>query len=1167
MIIEETRFNISRVVFKDNSSYYMIDGRKVQFKEVSKKLQDVGIDLRYNRFLILQGEVEQISLMKPKSEKMGEVGMLEYLEDIIGTSRYIEPIEKLDQKYFVLNEERTKHMLRVKVSAKELKSVRNAKCEAVRSFELENERKMERAKLYQYHSMTLKSKLEKYENEYNEVKTQMNSLLEEENEIQAKVSELESEQKTKTAEYDELKKRQLELKEKFNECSKNDYYLNTKLKSEKEKLKILKTQIEDNRKKLTKLKESPDKKDKQIENLKSDSAKIEEDLKEVEDKIKEETQNAQSECADLIAKRDQLDNWLMKFKDDQSDKLSKMNEAHNNFSIIKQQIDTAQNKYDQLCSKMKTVTEETSEKQKHIEKYREEIPQQKSKLTKISKELQNCETKRSELGEVISSKNDEVIQLKRDASKKQSNDMVRNALMAEMRKGTLQGIYGRLGELGAIDKKYDVAVSTACGRLKNFVVDTIDNAQKCVEFLKQNNLPTVTFIALDKLRVHWREDQQFPENVPRLFDLVRVNDEYIRPAFYFSLGDTLVANDLDQASRIAYGTRPYRVVTLKGDMIEMDGSMSGGGQPRSGGMGTSVKQTKATDQSVIDKLEQQLVELRSEREQLDSKIESITRDLHLIERDIKFMEEKLQMYQMEVSENEKRLSQYKDNLKTQKEELKRVQENSELDVAEKLYNKAKSIYEKEAEKMTSKEDEMRQIDEEIREKLDASLQPIKKRKKNLEKKLKESQAKLNQILSEMKTHELTLKKTEETLSGNEESLKETEAEIEDIVAKVAELEVNAKQISEDYNDANVRCSAFDKEIKKIRTNMQDLDGNVKKISKHKLDLEHEMEKRFKVVDERRQKVNEFEQLLNAIDFEYLDDLYSDDEAENLSTEKPEVDTSPSKKCTPKLVQLTPEELKALDPQEIERNIESIGAELKKLNPNFGAIKEYRKKKAEHKEKVNQLDSCTSKRDTYMEHLRETKNRRLKEFKTGFIIIARKLKELYRTITLGGDADLEFIDSLDPFSEGINFAVRPNKKSWKNNMNLSGGEKTLASLALIFALHHYKPSPLYIMDEIDAALDFKNVSIIANYIKQRTRHTQFLIVSLRNNMYDLADRLIGIYKTFNVTKTIAFDPVAFEKRLKDGGVKKCKGLQETIPTSSQYSIPIPSSQSTHTLEYD
>lgn len=79
------------------------------------------------------------------------------------------------------------------------------------------------------------------------------------------------------------------------------------------------------------------------------------------------------------------------------------------------------------------------------------------------------------------------------------------------------------------------------------------------------------------------------------------------------------------------------------------------------------------------------------------------------------------------------------------------------------------------------------------------------------------------------------------------------------------------------------------------------------------------------------------------------------------------------------------------------------------------------------------------------------------------------------------------------------------------------------MALVFALHHFKPTPLYVMDEIDAALDFRNVSIVANYIKERTRNAQFIIISLRNNMFELADRLVGIYKTDNCTKTVAISP--------------------------------------------
>lgn len=177
---------------------------------------------------------------------------------------------------------------------------------------------------------------------------------------------------------------------------------------------------------------------------------------------------------------------------------------------------------------------------------------------------------------------------------------------------------------------------------------------------------------------------------------------------------------------------------------------------------------------------------------------------------------------------------------------------------------------------------------------------------------------------------------------------------------------------------------------------------------------------------------------------------------------------------------------------------------------------------------------------------------------------RRSRPRVQLITLGGNAELELVDSLDPFSEGIIFSVMPPKKarypshaaemclpsaqSWKQIQNLSGGEKTLSSLALVFALHVYKPTPLYFMDEIDAALDFRNVSIsasaplslqanraadlsqVANYIKDRCKSGQFIIISLRNNMFELASRLVGIYKTENCTKTVCIGAFYYSRHL-------------------------------------
>ena len=223
-----------------------------------------------------------------------------------------------------------------------------------------------------------------------------------------------------------------------------------------------------------------------------------------------------------------------------------------------------------------------------------------------------------------------------------------------------------------------------------------------------------------------------------------------------------------------------------------------------------------------------------------------------------------------------------------------------------------------------------------------------------------------------------------------------------------------------------------------------------------------------------------------------------------------------------LTVLTEDELGSIDKDELKAEIAELEAQTQNATIETGVLEEYLRRCEEHAERAKALDEAISERDTARSTAEDLRRRRLTEFMTGFNMISLRLKEMYQMITMGGNAELELVDSLDPFSEGILFSVMPPKKSWKNISNLSGGEKTLSSLALVFALHHYKPTPLYVMDEIDAALDFRNVSIVAHYIKDRTKNAQFIVISLRNNMFELSARLVGIYKTNNMTKSIAIE---------------------------------------------
>ena len=169
----------------------------------------------------------------------------------------------------------------------------------------------------------------------------------------------------------------------------------------------------------------------------------------------------------------------------------------------------------------------------------------------------------------------------------QHNSSVLNALKQANHNGRLHGIINNLGNLGSIDAKYDIAISTAAGSLlNNIVVDNTNNGRKAVEYLRTRKLGRATFILMDQIVKKWSKYTtkaiSTPENVPRLYDLIQFDHDQYKACFYYALRDTLVAKDLEQAIRIAYYDngqikKRYRVVTLKGELIDVSGTMSGGG--------------------------------------------------------------------------------------------------------------------------------------------------------------------------------------------------------------------------------------------------------------------------------------------------------------------------------------------------------------------------------------------------------------------------------------------------------------------------------------------------------------------------------------------------------------------------------------------------------------
>merc|ERR1711865_969870 len=348
----------------------------------------------------------------------------------------------------------------------------------------------------------------------------------------------------------------------------------------------------------------------------------------------------------------------------------------------------------------------------------------------------------------------------------------------------------------------------------------------------------------------------------------------------------------------------------------------------------------------------------------------------------------------------------------------------------------------------------------------------------------------------------------------------------------AKLDDKAEAVLNSYNKLKESLAVKDNFLKELRQKRDDVINAASAHKNQEVDLVHEMEEKTRTLRDLQarktgwgKKLEEARKEYSQLPLGILDELRQAQRGPDGDAQMGAHDLARKAITT----DLPETDLVRVVRADVDARLLLLDQNLKNLKPNLASIEEFRRADAEHKTKLSDYEVVHTEREDARRNLEGLRQQRLEEFMDGFSVISMKLKEMYQMITLGGDAELELVDTLDPFSEGINFSVRPPKKSWKQITNLSGGEKTLASLSLVFALHHYKPTPLYFMDEIDAALDFRNVSIIANYIKERTKNAQFIVISLRNHMFELADLLVGIYKTYDVSKSVAIDPLVFERK--------------------------------------
>ncbi|KAL4452508.1 hypothetical protein ABPG75_008170 [Micractinium tetrahymenae] len=1114
-VVPGSDFAISRTAHRNNASNYYINDRKSNFTEVTDLLKGKGVDLDNNRFLILQGEVEQISMMKPKGQTEHETGLLEYLEDIIGTDKYIPLLEESAKRLEELSERRQSMVQRVKAAQKERDALSGDKAAAEEYLAKERECLGAQSVLAQVLTAKAKATVEQIESSVAKLQDKLAKEREKHAKYDVELKEHEQRYNKVNGEHQAIATELEKATAEFKEFERKDTKYREDLKHVKAKLKKLGEKgAKDGAKaaelegELARLQEDVPALQARAADLELQLGKAQEVRAALEEGIRDEVEGYRAQLEGVKA---ELAPWEAQMKEVQA----RIDVAASERDLLTKQHETAKQRLADAQVSLKAAQETAHNKEGQIKEMESSVDKYRRQAEKARQAEATAAAQVQQLESALREVRGRVEQRRTDISSQTSQGAVVKALMEARQRGEIDGIYGRLGDLGAIAKDYDIAVSTSCPALDYIVVETTSAAQRCVELLRQRQLGVATFLILEKqqhLAGPAKEKKQPPEGVRRLFDLVNCKDEKLRLAFYYAMRDTIVANDLDQAARIAYGQdrRWRRVVTLKGEMINESGTMTGGGgQPRGGRMRIGKEAPRSVDQrAAAAELQAAEAELAASQEALREARDALSdaaADAKNAERMLAELETAIPKARMEAeaalataADLQQRLGELEAATRVSGEDAARLKA-----LAKEIAGEEKALAElrRKSEGLVKRAEALQaQIDGAGGEKLRKQRKLCKKLQEDIT--ACESEATKKEVQAGAARKQLD-KLQKEAAKGEAERQRLTEQQ-QAAMQEFKQLEDAAFRVLEAVERTKAELEAKGGELAAIRADFEEKKKEVSIIRTNEVDIENKLDDFKASHKEERGKLK----------------IWAGKAAEAAKQIEEHDGVAP--------VPLTEAELALPDnkDQEVQYRITMLEEQMSAMEVDLEAIEKWRTKDAEYAERGKELEAATVQRDAVRHEHEELRKRRLDEFMAGFNVIGLKLKEMYQMITLGGDAELELVDSLDPFSEGILFSVRPPKKSWKNISNLSGGEKTLSSLSLVFALHHFKPTPLYVMDEIDAALDFKNVSIVGHYIKERTKNAQFVIISLRNNMFELADRLVGIYKTDNATKSVAINPHQF-----------------------------------------
>ena len=1049
--VEYDEVTVSRRVYRSGESEYKINGHTCRLKDVTEMFYDTGIG-KEGYSIIGQGQIDKILSGKPDERR-------ELFDEAAGIVKFKRRKATAIKK---LESERS-NLVRVNDILSELeKQVGPLKVQSEKAKEYLNYKSD--LKKYDVNAFLLETSKTEYDNTKSEYEEAENKL----NEINSQIDE-----NSQLASSLELDKQRLQGEiNVFTEQIKT-FNANSQLHSER---------IIDIEK---------DKKTKQdtVKDLKEQYEELSKELSEYNEKLSAINADAKVLSDEIEGISGQIDNRQNSIYDNLTEQ-STIKAENQKFITMLEQLEI---KKSELTSHViKGKSDESAQKQV-IQSLKDDFENAAKQLDDINESIEDTNTSITQLKNTIAEKNGELDKLTQNYHREKSRleslvniteryDGYGNSIRKIMElKDSNPGILGVIADIIKVEKQYETAIETALGgTIQNIVTDKEATAKELIGYLKQNKLGRATFLPLNAIHARNTLEHEPCINEKGVIgvasNLVRVSFEYEGLAKYL-LGRILVVDNIDNALSIA---RKYkytlRIVTLEGEQLNPGGSMTGGAFRNSSnllGRRREIEELKLSVSSTSKQITEEkaaITDLRSQvakcREALES-YNKLQRETHLRKNTI---DVNLKQADVKLSEI---IASYSGDIK----------EQAAIDAQIVKINESKN-----------------QVSGNLNQ-LDSANEAARKEIENLGKMLETKKAEENSISLKIENLKISHSSVEQKAAFINENIQRLTGELEG-------LDKERESIEEKIGETAGLVASKEKEIEAVKSAIEDAVSRIEESNKKLEVLKGDKEKvnaSHKVFFKKREELNEKIMLLEKESmrlhnqYDKLDE--SNDALVDYMWSEYELTYSYA-------LELKSDELTNIN--DIRKQINILKAAIKKLGDvNVNAIEEYKSVSERYEFLKTQHDDMIEAEESLMKVVAELDEGMRVQFTTKFEEIKVEFDKVFKELFGGGRGTIELVEGEDILEAGILIISQPPGKKLQNMMQLSGGEKALTAIALLFAIQNLKPSPFCLLDEIEAALDDSNVGRYANYLHKLTKHTQFIVITHRRGTMSAADRLYGI----------------------------------------------------------